>query len=121
MNPAPNTDATALFAVALAFVSLFVLLFVAAFFFVLAGPWFRAFLSGAPIMLTQLIGMRLRGVPPRLIVDALVTLVHRGHPHSPKLARDLESTYLAQRGLIQSSTHLADIVEKQLPKAAASA
>ena len=76
--------------------------------------WLRSFLGGAPVMALQLIAMRLRGVPPRLIVDSLVTLVQRGHPHDPSRVRLAESIYLAQRGLIYSSAQLADEVEKQL-------
>jgi uncharacterized protein YqfA (UPF0365 family) len=80
----------------------------------LLRPWLRAFLSGAPISVVQLVGMRLRGVPSGLIVDALVTLVHRGHVHDPRRCRIAESIYLAQRGLIGSPEQLADLVEKEL-------
>jgi uncharacterized protein YqfA (UPF0365 family) len=100
--------------VAFLLLSLFILLLIAVFFLTLFVPWIRAFMSGTPVSVFQVLGMRLRGVPARLVIDALVTLVHRGHPHTPSLARQVESTYLAQRGLIQSSTHLADIVEKQM-------
>jgi uncharacterized protein YqfA (UPF0365 family) len=113
-------DMMALVVVIMAFVLLLILLIVvASFFLILFRPWLRGFLSGAPITIFQLIGMRLRGVPTGMVVDAVITLVHRGHPHTPRLARDVESTYLAQRGFIESSTQLADMVEKQLPKAAA--
>jgi uncharacterized protein YqfA (UPF0365 family) len=93
---------------------LLLMLAMALVFALLARPWLRAFLSGAPISVFQLLGMRLRGVPPGLIVDALVTLVHRGHGHDPRRCGIAESIYLAQRGLIQSPEQLADLVEKQL-------
>ncbi len=80
-------------------------------------PWLRAFLSGAPISVFQLLGMRLRGVPASLVVDAVITLVHRGHSEISRLCAQAESTYLAQRGLIQSPEQLADMVEKQLKAA----
>lgn len=75
--------------------------------------WLWGFLGGAPVMVLQLIAMRLRGVPPGLIVDALVTLAHRGHPHDHSRVRMAESLYLAQRGLIDSPAQLADQMEKQ--------
>jgi len=93
---------------------LFVLLIMVAIFASSLGPWMRGFFSGVPVSIIQILGMRLRGVPPRLIVDALVTLVHRGHPYDRTLSRHAESLYLAQRGLIQSPEHLADLVEKRL-------
>jgi uncharacterized protein YqfA (UPF0365 family) len=80
-------------------------------------PWMRGFVSGAPVSLVQILGMRLRGVPPLLIVDALATLVHRGHPFNSRLSAQAESLFLAQRGLIRSPEHLADLVEKQLKAA----
>ena len=78
----------------------------------LLPPWFRGFVGGAPVM--QLIAMRLRGVPPGLFVDALVTLVQRGHPHDLSRVRMAESLYLAQRGLIDSPAHLPNQLEKQI-------
>ena len=117
MNAAPPAaDLLNVVVVVLALFALVVLLLIAAVFLTLFGPWMRAFLSGTPVSIVQLIGMRLRGVPARLVVDALISLVHRGHPYEPRLCYLLESTYLAQRGYIESSTQLADMVERQLPK-----
>jgi uncharacterized protein YqfA (UPF0365 family) len=104
----------ALVAVVMALVLLMMILVFAGVTLMLFAPWMRGFLSGAPVSILQLLGMRLRGVPARLIVDAVITLVHRGHAHDRKLVSLAESTYLAQRGLIQDSTQLADMVEKQL-------
>lgn len=104
-----------LMVVVLATVTL-IMLAMAVFFFSLFRPWLRAFLSGASISVVQLLGMRLRGVPPGLVVDALVTLVHRGHGHDPRRSAVAESIYLSQRGLIHSSQQLADLVEKRLAK-----
>jgi uncharacterized protein YqfA (UPF0365 family) len=120
MNAGPNqNDFAAILVVVFALVNLLLLLGIALFFATLFGPWMRGFLGGAPVSVLQLLGMRLRGVPARLVVDAVVTLVHREHPYEPQLSRLVESTYLAQRGLIQSSTQLAEVVERQLPKAKA--
>ena len=80
MNAAPagNPAAFVLAAFAVILLLFSLVIFVAIVF--LAAPWMRAFMSGAPISLVQLIGMRLRGVPPNLVVDSVVTLVHRGQP-----------------------------------------
>ncbi|HUE74015.1 MAG TPA: flotillin-like FloA family protein [Pirellulaceae bacterium] len=112
MNDIPFNQA---FALAIVVVVLVMLLAMAVLGVMVLGPWLRAFTSGAPISVVQLLGMRLRGVPPGLIVDALVTLVHRGLSHDPRRCGIAESIYLAQRGLIHSPEQLADLVEKQLP------
>jgi uncharacterized protein YqfA (UPF0365 family) len=113
MNAA-HTDTVFAFGLIGALLALFFLLAIMVLFASLGSPWMRGFLSGAPVSLIQILGMRLRGVPPRLIVDALVTLVHRGHPYDGMLCARAESLFLAQRGLIRSPEHLADLVEKQL-------
>ena len=114
MNAAPvGNPATFVLAAFAVILMLFFLILFAAIVF-LAAPWMRAFMSGAPISLVQLIGMRLRGVPPNLIVDSVVTLVHRGQPFERRLCYEAESLYLAQRGLIRSPEQLADLVEKRL-------
>ena len=111
-------NAAALAALALSLVSLLVMLAFAVLVGSLFFPWMRAFLGGAPVRITQLIGMRLRGVPVRMIVDASVALVQRGHAHELRTCTLVESAYLAQRGLIQSAGQLADIVERQHIQAA---
>ena len=114
MNAA-RADNTVFFVVlSVALLALFLLLMVMVLFAALFGSWLRAFLSGVPVSVVQILGMRLRGVPPRLIVDSLITLVHRGHPYDRMLGYQAESLYLAQRGLIRSPEHLADLVEKSL-------
>ena len=56
------------------------------------GVWIRALMSGAKVTLGSLIGMKLRRVPPTLIVDARIRLVKAGLslPTDP-----LEAHYLA--------------------------
>lgn len=117
MQAAPRPDAMALVAVVISLVLLIVILVFAGVMLMIFAPWMRGFLSGAPVSAIQLLGMRLRGVPARMIVDAVVTLVHRGHPFDGSVYRLAESTYLAQRGLIRDSTQLAEMVEKQMPAA----
>lgn len=40
--------------------------------------WVRAWMSGAPVSIFKLLGMKLRGVPPTLIVDARIMSVKAG-------------------------------------------
>ncbi|MCX7696886.1 MAG: flotillin-like protein FloA [Bacteroidales bacterium] len=62
------------------------------FYLIPIGLWFNALISGVRISLIQLILMRWRKVPPRVIVDAMITSWKAGI----KLNRDeLEAHYLA--------------------------
>jgi hypothetical protein len=76
---------------------LFILLAIAvvillASFFYFLKVWVRAWMSGAYISLLNLVGMKLRGVPPTLIVDARIRAVKAGLP----LTTDqLEAHFLA--------------------------
>lgn len=70
------------------------------------SPWIRSFLSGGRISLFQVIGMRLRGSPASLIVDAHVSLLHRGEAIR---IQEVESRYLAHRGRIHSSRELVEL------------
>jgi uncharacterized protein YqfA (UPF0365 family) len=113
MNNA-GIDAGAVFGLVVAVVSLLFVLLVFGVMLWLLPPWMRGFLGGAPVMVIQLIGMRLRGIPPGLIVDALVTLTQRGYPHDSSRVGMAQSIYLAQRGLIDTPAQLADLLEKQI-------
>jgi uncharacterized protein YqfA (UPF0365 family) len=57
------------------------------------GLWFRAFVSGTPISLANIIGMSLRKIPPKLIVDARITSYKAGLKSIQ--VEDLETHYLA--------------------------
>ncbi|MFN4259785.1 MAG: flotillin-like FloA family protein [Gemmataceae bacterium] len=72
--------------------------------------WLVGLLSGAPVRVLDIVGMRLRGNPPRLIVEAYATLRHRGVQVT---VAQVESAYIAHKGKIFDSTRLADRVEKQ--------
>lgn len=62
------------------------------FYFIPVGLWFTALLSGVRISLIQLIFMRWRKVPPKVIVDALITSFKAGI----QLTRnELEAHYMA--------------------------
>lgn len=54
--------------------------------------WLQALFSNAKISIFQLIGMRLRKVPPRTIVEARILAVKAGQPIEPNL---LEAHYLS--------------------------
>ncbi len=55
--------------------------------------WFQAFVSGTPIPLFNIIGMSLRKIPPRVIVNARITLYKAGLKDIT--VSDLETHYLA--------------------------
>tara|TARA_B100000809_G_scaffold247932_1_gene277499 strand:- start:3142 stop:4167 length:1026 start_codon:yes stop_codon:yes gene_type:complete len=69
-----------------------IILVIAGIFFYFLGVWIRALMSGARVTIASLIGMKLRRVPPTLVVDARIRLVKAG------LALDtdsIEAHYLA--------------------------
>lgn len=55
--------------------------------------WFQAFVSGTPIPLFNIIGMSLRKIPPRIIVNARINLFKAGLKQIT--VADLETHYLA--------------------------
>lgn len=55
--------------------------------------WFQAFVSGTPISLFNIIGMSLRKIPPRIIVNARITAFKAGLKDVS--VSDLETHYLA--------------------------
>lgn len=54
--------------------------------------WRKATFSGIPISFADVLGMKLRGTPPGLIVDAAVAIGKRGRAAS---VRQVEAAYLA--------------------------
>ena len=76
---------------------LIVLIAIAAFillgiFFYFLKVWVRALMSGARVSVASLVGMKLRRVPPSLIVDARIRLIKAGLSLSTDM---LEAHYLA--------------------------
>jgi len=57
------------------------------------GLWFQAFVSGTPISLFNIIGMSLRKIPPRVIVNARINSYKAGLKQIS--VADLETHYLA--------------------------
>jgi len=62
-------------------------------FFRFISLWFQAFVSGTPISLFNIIGMSLRKIPPKVIVNARITLFKSGI--KTVSVADLETHYLA--------------------------
>lgn len=64
--------------------------------------WFQAFVSGTPIPLFNIVGMSLRKIPPRVIVNARINLFKAGLKQIT--VSDLETHYLA-------GGHVQNVVE----------
>ena len=67
--------------------------------------WFQAFVSGTPIPLFNIVGMSLRKIPPRVIVNARITLYKAGLKDIT--VSDLETHYLA-------GGHVSDLVSAMI-------
>ncbi len=79
------------FGVLVILLALVVAIFVGVFFYFL-NVWVRALMSGARVSIASLIGMKLRRVPPAMIVDARIQVIKAGLDLSTDL---LEAHYLA--------------------------
>jgi uncharacterized protein YqfA (UPF0365 family) len=80
----------------------------------IVGSWMRVFLTGGRASIFSIVGMRLRGSPVPLILDAYLALVQKGQ-HAT-LAQ-VESTYIANRSRVFTAADLlglmpADAAEK---------
>ena len=71
----------------------------------LFNTWLKALLAKAPVSLTNLVAMRLRGVPTSLIIDARITASKAGIELSTD---ELGSHYLAQGNLLSTIRAMAD-------------
>lgn len=67
--------------------------------------WFQAYVSGTPIPLFTIVGMSLRKIPPRLIVNARIALYKAGLKEIS--VSDLETHYLA-------GGHVMNVVEAMI-------
>ena len=76
----------------------------------LVAPWVRALLTRVPLTAGDLIGMRLRGTPAKLIVDAAVSLRMQGRPIDRFTISRVEQVYLEDRKRHADSRSLADAV-----------
>ena len=57
-------------------------------------PWLAARFAGAPVSIMQIIGMRFRGNPGRLLIDAYIVLIQAGEKTT---ITEVESVYTANR------------------------
>lgn len=75
--------------------------------------WFQAFVSGTPIPLFNLIGMSLRKIPPRVIVNARINLFKAGLKQVT--VSDLETHYLAGGHVSEVATALIAADKANIP------
>lgn len=76
-------------------------------------PWVRAFFSGAPVPLAAVIGMRLRGNPPMLLINAFIQL--RKIPAMVGIDF-VEAVYIRNKTKASSPDILAELVLEQQEK-----
>ena len=72
-------------------------------------PWIRMKMSGGRGSLIQILGMRLRGNQPMLVVEAYTSLIHSGAKVS---LMEVESQYVANRAQIATSSDLTEFVRE---------
>ena len=74
-------------------------------------PWLRAFLSGANVSMMQVAGMKLRGDPVDMLIDALISLRMDGYKEMRLV--DVERSYAANKHRIPDVQTLLDIVYEE--------
>jgi uncharacterized protein YqfA (UPF0365 family) len=74
----------------------------------LARTWVRAMSAGAPVALPRLLGIRLRGNPPAIIVDAYILLQQQ---HVKTSLEDVEQACAQNRVRASDAAQLAQIVK----------
>jgi uncharacterized protein YqfA (UPF0365 family) len=73
-------------------------------------PWLRAFLHGTPVSLIHLLGMRLRGNPSAILVDAYIKLNRAGDEVT---LVELERAYVESRSRIETCEELLEVFESR--------
>jgi uncharacterized protein YqfA (UPF0365 family) len=81
-----------------------------AMFVLVARPWLRAAANGAPLSFFSILGMRLRGNPPSLLIDAYVALQHDGVNAT---IAEVEKTYIVNRGRVRTPSDLVDLAKNK--------
>ena len=77
----------------------------------LVRPWLRALMYGTPVSVFDVLGMRLRGNPPVLLIDAYIALHRAGVSVT---IRDVETVYVDNRNRISTSDSLVELVQKSV-------
>jgi len=90
------------------------MLFLLAVLVFIGRPWIRAVASGAPISVFSVLGMRLRGSPVNLLMDAYITLCRAGISIP---FRNVEGIYIDNRRRVRTSDDLVDLVKANVAKA----
>jgi uncharacterized protein YqfA (UPF0365 family) len=76
---------------------------------VLVGrPWLRAFLHATPVALLQIVGMRLRGTPPSILIDAYIKLKRA---NISTTIGEVENAYIDAKNRIATSNELVELVK----------
>jgi uncharacterized protein YqfA (UPF0365 family) len=75
--------------------------------------WLQAITSGVALPILYLIGMRFRGSPATLVVEAHVALAKRGRPTTNDV---VEAVYLANRSRVRNEQDPVALVEAALPE-----
>ena len=89
---------------------IFVVVAMIAFIPLVARPWVRAAFYGTPISMLSVIGMRMRGNPPTLLIDAYSALRRASINTS---ISDVESVYIDSRTRVKSATDLVALVKER--------
>jgi uncharacterized protein YqfA (UPF0365 family) len=95
--------------VAMAVLLLFMLLFLSVFLFFFR-QWIRALMSGAPVSMFSILGMRLRGNPVPLLIDAYIVLRRAGVNAT---ISEVEGAYIDHRTRVRTSDDLVGIVNSK--------
>lgn len=103
-------DPRLVYVVVLLAMMMFFFVMAAAFLLLLVRPWLRSFMHGAPVTIIQILGMRLRGNPTTLILDAYIALKRAGRPETIGM---VESAYIDARNRVLTSDDLIEQVKQR--------
>ena len=79
----------------------------------LLRPWVKAFFSSCPVSLLTILGMRFRGNPPGLLIEAYIVLAKSG-VNAPLDV--VEVVYIANKTKARSPDDLVTLVKEQPKK-----
>ena len=71
--------------------------------------WLRARVNGVPVSMMQIIGMRLRGNPPKFLVDAYVRMIQSGEKIS---ITEVELAFMANKNKSMDINTLVQLVRE---------
>ncbi|MFC1497756.1 hypothetical protein ACFLS1_04670 [Verrucomicrobiota bacterium] len=81
--------------------------FVFQFILFILKPWRHALFSGAAVSMPYIIGMRLRGNPPMLLIDAYIKLKKQS---VPTFIQEVEVVYIANKVKASTTGELVKLV-----------